>query len=83
MAKRAGENINDYICKILDEMPKDMSGTAPTPASNNLLDITNDNPKKLDKATANMFNHNVTKLLFLSKMARHNIQTSVAFLHSH
>jgi hypothetical protein len=54
MAKRAGENIYDYICKILDEMPKDMSGTAPTPASNNLLDITNHNPKKLDKATANM-----------------------------
>jgi hypothetical protein len=29
-----------------------------------------------------MFHHNVAKLLFLSKKARHDIQISVAFLHT-
>jgi hypothetical protein len=34
----------------------------------------------LDKAQADMFHHNVAKLLFLCKRARPDIQTAVAFL---
>jgi membrane carboxypeptidase/penicillin-binding protein PbpC len=57
-----------------------MSGTTPTPAMNHLFDINNDNPKKLDTVTANMFHHNVTKLIFLGKRVRPVIQMSMVFL---
>jgi hypothetical protein len=32
----------DYLEDILDEMPDDMNGTAPAPASANLLDVDED-----------------------------------------
>ena len=37
-------------------------------------------PELLDDKTADMFHHNVAKLLFLCKRARPDIQTAVAFL---
>ncbi len=70
----------DYICKMLDELPKDMSGTAPIPVVSHLFEINSDRPKKLDMVTAKIFHHNLGKLLFLCKRARPDIQTSVAFL---
>jgi hypothetical protein len=56
-----------------------MEGTAIHPAAQHLFDV-NDEGVKLDKATAELFHHNVAKLLFLSKRARPDIQPAVAFL---
>jgi hypothetical protein len=53
---------------------------APTPAANHLFVVNNTDPKKLEPKLAEMFHHNVAKLLFLCKRARPDIQTSVAFL---
>ena len=70
----------DYINKMLTELPTDMNGVAPSPAANHLFKVNDSDPKKLDKDTSDMFHRNVAKLLFLSKRARPDIQTSVAFL---
>jgi hypothetical protein len=70
----------DYINKMLAELPTDMNGVAPSPAANHLFKVNDSDPKKLEKDTSDMFHRNVAKLLFLSKRARPDIQTSVAFL---
>jgi hypothetical protein len=69
----------DYINKMLDELPSEMSGTAATPAANHLFAV-NDVADKLDKDTAEFFHHNTAKLLWLCKRARPDLQTAVAFL---
>jgi hypothetical protein len=69
----------EYIKEMLDELPLDMGGEAATPAAGHLFEV-NENPQLLDENTANMFHHNVAKLLFLCKRARPDIQTAVAFL---
>jgi hypothetical protein len=58
----------DYIQKMLAELPDDMSGEAPTPAANHLFEV-DESPDKLDEETAELFYHNVAKLLFLCKRA--------------
>jgi hypothetical protein len=71
----------DYIKEMLAELPEDMDGEAPTPASNHLFDVNEKSAEmQLDKKTADLFHHNVAKLLFLCKRARPDIQTSVSFL---
>jgi hypothetical protein len=39
----------DYLEDIIDQMPEDMKGTAPTPASDNLFDIDDDSPGLSEK----------------------------------
>jgi hypothetical protein len=56
-----------------------MDREAATPAANHLFQV-NDDAKKLDEETAQLFHHNVAKLLFLCKRARPDVQTTVAFL---
>jgi hypothetical protein len=70
----------DYINNLLEELPADMKGRAPSPAANHLFQVNNTDPKKLDTSEADKFHRNVAKLLFLSKRARPDIQTAVAFL---
>jgi hypothetical protein len=70
----------DYINKMLEDLPADMDGSAPSPAENHLFQVNMTNPKKLGKETGDMFHQNVTKLLFLCKQARPDLQTAVAFL---
>jgi hypothetical protein len=67
----------DYIENMLKELPVDMDGESATPAPNHLFEV---NSEKLEKDKADMFHHNVAKLLFLCKRARPDIQTAVAFL---
>jgi hypothetical protein len=62
----------DYIKYMLEEMPSDMDGEAPTPASNHLFQVNEKDPVMLDDDTATMFHHNVAKLLFLSKLQSHS-----------
>ena len=58
---------------------EDIISTTTTPAGLHLFDI-NDECPKLDKARSERFHHVVTKLLYLSKSARPDIETAVAFL---
>jgi hypothetical protein len=71
--------MKDYIRQMLDEVPDNMAGKAGTPASSHLFTVS-DKPELLDTATAELFHHHTAKLLFLSRRARPNIQTAVAFL---
>ncbi len=70
----------DYIEKMLEEMPINFDGEAPTAAANHLFEVNEKNPVMLDEETATMFHLNVAKLLFLCKRARPDIQTAIAFL---
>ena len=70
----------DYIEKMVADLPADMDGTAPTPAANHLFKVNTVNPKRLEPQMADMFHHNVVKLLFLCNRSRPDIQMSVAFL---
>lgn len=71
--------MSDYIEEMLDDIPKDMIGDASTPAADHLFHVDN-NATTLDETAAQLFHHITAKLLFLSKRARPDIQTAVAFL---
>jgi hypothetical protein len=53
----------DYIENMLEEMPSDMDGEAPTPASDHLFQVNEKDPVMLDDDTATMFHHNVATIL--------------------
>jgi hypothetical protein len=72
-------DMRDYVSKILEELPKDMEGTATTPAASHLFQI-RDESMKLDEEDAAFFHTTVAKLLFLCKRGRPDLQTAVAFL---
>ena len=69
----------DYINNMMEDLPEDMCGTVNSPAADHLFAVST-TAKKLTPEQSNMFHHNVAKLLFLCKRARHDIQTAVAFL---
>ena len=71
--------MTDYIKGMLEELPADMNGEATTPKASHLFEIS-PKPELLHKSKADIFHHNVAKLLFLCKQARPDIQTAVAFL---
>jgi hypothetical protein len=71
----------DYIQNMLDDLPSDMDGEAATPAANHLFDVNAATADMLlDRETAELYHHNVAKLLFLCKRARPDIQMAVSFL---
>jgi hypothetical protein len=72
-------NMVDYVDKILEEMPKDMDGTATLPAAEYLFKIV-DGDAALDDTTSEFFHATVAKLLFVCKRGRPDIQTAIAFL---
>ena len=53
----------DYIDNMLAALPEDMRGTVASPAADHLFTV-NDAGKKLTREQAEMFHHNVAKLLF-------------------
>jgi hypothetical protein len=64
----------DYIQNMLDKLPSDMDGEAATPAANHLFDVNGATADMiLDWETAELYHHNVAKLLFLCKWARPDI----------
>jgi hypothetical protein len=71
--------MQDYIKEMLDELGPDMDGVAATPAANHMFTV-NSEPVFLDEKAAELFHHYTAKLLFLSRRARPDIQTAVAFL---
>jgi len=68
-----------YIEKLIEESPTDMQGLATTPASSYLFN-TDPGCKKLSKERRQLFHHLVSKLLYLSKCTRQDIQTAVVIL---
>jgi hypothetical protein len=71
--------MQDYIKEMLDELESDMDGIAATPAAPHLFTVNNE-PVPLNEKEAELFHHFTAKLLFLSRRARPDIQTAVAFL---
>jgi hypothetical protein len=69
----------DYLEDILDEMPGDMNGTAPTPASDNMFDVDADSPP-LNEKESDFFHRTTARLLFAAKRARPDLQVAVAYL---
>ena len=70
----------NYIEQILGEVDiKLMSGSSKTPAASQLFSV-DDDGVKLNKKETDVFHRNVARLLFLSKRARPDLQTVVAFL---
>jgi hypothetical protein len=60
----------DYIQNMLNDLPSDMDGEAATPAANHLFDVNAATADMLlDQETAELYHHNVAKLLFLCKRA--------------
>jgi len=59
--------MDDYIKKMLDELPLTMDGVVATPASDHLFEVNMENTSSFDQSTSDMFHTNVAKLLFLCK----------------
>jgi hypothetical protein len=72
-------DMTNYVAKVLAEMPKDMDGTATSPAADYLFRIV-DGIESLDESTSEFFHATVAKLLFLCKRGRPDIQTAIDFL---
>eukprot|EP00957_Ditylum_brightwellii_P084670 6438372-Ditylum_brightwellii.AAC.1 len=64
---------------MLEDLSNEFDGEAVSPAANHLHDVNKD-CIKLSTQLAELFHHNVAKLLFLCKRAPPDIQTAVLFL---
>jgi hypothetical protein len=71
--------MNDYVENLLDEVPEEMSGHAATPAANQLFTV-NDKAEKISDEDSEKYHRLTAKLLYLSKRARPDLQTAVAFV---
>jgi hypothetical protein len=69
----------DYLEDVLAEMPVDMKGTAPTPASDNLFNV-DALSTALNEKESDFFHRTTTQLLFAAKRARPDLQVAVAYL---
>jgi hypothetical protein len=69
----------DYLEDILSEMPDDMNGTAPTPASDHMFETEDDSPA-LNEKESDFFHRTTARLLFAAKRARPDLQVAVAYL---
>jgi hypothetical protein len=74
----------NYIKMICMDLPKEMVGSATTPAASHLFRIDNENaapPLPLDKEHSDLFVHLTMQLLFLSQRAQPDIHTAMSFLY--
>jgi hypothetical protein len=69
----------DYLEDILDEMPNDMNGTAPTPVSDNMFEVDEGSPL-LNEKESDFFHCTTARLLFAAKRARPDLQVAVTYL---
>ena len=70
-----------YINKVFQDFPKELTSTSSTPATHHLFKIQDkEDAKHLSKDQPQDFHHTLAQLLFLVYRARHDIQRSVAFL---
>jgi hypothetical protein len=71
--------MNNYVKLVLEEALADMDGEVETPAAKHLFTMGSNAPK-VTKEVADLCHSLTVQLLFLSKRARPEIQTAVAFL---
>jgi hypothetical protein len=69
----------DYLEDVVSDMPDDMRGTSPTPASDNLFDVDEESTLLTEKE-ADFFHRTTARLLFAAKRARPDLQVAVAYL---
>jgi hypothetical protein len=69
----------DYMTKIVDEFPHDISKSVPTPAAENIFQVDDSSPL-LDQERAEIFHTFVAKALFACKRSRCDLQVAVAML---
>jgi hypothetical protein len=70
----------DYLKTVLHDAPKEMRGSAATPAASHLFEVNQVNPVLLGKENADVYVHIVMQLLYLSQRARPDLRTAVSFL---
>jgi Reverse transcriptase (RNA-dependent DNA polymerase) len=63
----------DFIKDMLNDLPKDMDGTVPTPAASHQFEV-DESATKLGEDVSMMYHHNTAKFLFLCKRARPDTQ---------
>jgi hypothetical protein len=71
-------NMWDYLKKVIQEFPKEITRMCETLASDHLFKVREDG-RKLNEELADAFHHTVYELLFAANRARHDIQTAVLF----
>ena len=69
----------DYMTKLVDKLPYDVSKVVPTPAVENVFQVDEASPL-LDQEHAELFHTFVAKALFACKRSRCNLQVAVAML---
>ncbi len=74
-------NMWDYLRKVINAFPKEITVVCATPASDYLFKVRKDG-KKVSEKLAEVFHHTVYQLLFTASIAKHDIQTAVSFLTS-
>eukprot|EP00804_Cyclotella_cryptica_P002489 CCRYP_018085-RG/>CCRYP_018085-RG protein AED:0.29 eAED:0.29 QI:0/-1/0/1/-1/1/1/0/626 len=71
----------EYVREIIDGFPEEITKTSPTPHSDGLFTIKEDESAEvLSEDDAMQFHRTTAQLLFLSTRARKDIQTAVSFL---
>eukprot|EP00804_Cyclotella_cryptica_P009375 CCRYP_018081-RB/>CCRYP_018081-RB protein AED:0.27 eAED:0.27 QI:0/-1/0/1/-1/0/1/0/175 len=74
-------DMSSYVEGIIEEFPETLSKCSPTPHSDGLFAVKdNENSQLLDEDKAMQFHRTTAQLLFLSTQARKDIQTAVSFL---
>eukprot|EP00804_Cyclotella_cryptica_P025531 CCRYP_012006-RA/>CCRYP_012006-RA protein AED:0.45 eAED:0.45 QI:0/0/0/1/1/1/2/0/91 len=74
-------DMSKYVEGILEEFPERIHMSSPTPHSDSLFTVKDEESAKLlDKDKAMQFQRTMAQLLFLSTRARKDIQTAVSFL---
>ena len=82
--KKLKIDMRDYVKGMLDAFPiKFKKGeTVATPAGEDLFGQKSSNDKKLKKDKTEAFHTTTAQVLFLTKRARPDIHTGIAFLHT-
>jgi hypothetical protein len=71
----------DYVQEVIDGFPEDIVKTSPTPHSDNLFSVKEEEAAEfLSEEDAMQFHRTTAQLLFLATRARKDIQTAVSFL---
>ena len=73
-------NMEAYVNNILYDVPKDMEGTAVTPAVSHLFQVNKDDPVLLCNKQKDILVHLVMQALYLSQHGHPDIRTAVSFL---
>lgn len=74
-----GISMKDYIKESIDSYKEEIKEKVPTPARKDLFDI-DTTSEKLEDERMEIFHHIVAKILYVSKRARPDISTTIAFL---